>query len=162
MTKKTETNEERFWSKVEKTDWCWNWTAYKDRGGYGRLSMKINGKWKGCRAHRVSLWLVGRCELKLKSRRTGLVDHICRNRACVNPDHLRLVTAKINTTENSLNLSAVNKAKKKCIRGHPFTKENTHVSPRNQRYCKICKRASNNISRKKKNEIKAASEVGND
>lgn len=74
------TAEERFWSKVTKTDGCWEWTAHKIETGYGRI--RVNGKIKG--AHRYS-WELTRGPIP-----DGMeIDHMCHNRSCVNPEHLR-------------------------------------------------------------------------
>lgn len=81
------TPEERFWSKVEKTDGCWNWTAYIMPQGYGR--MNVNGKL--VMVHRLAY------EFAKGPVPEGMeVDHVCFHRACVNPDHLRLTTHKQN------------------------------------------------------------------
>ena len=81
------TTEERFWAKVEKTDGCWNWTGSIHTQGYGVI--KIDSKMK--RAHRLSYELaIGRIPDGL------LIDHICHNKGCVNPAHLRLATQKQN------------------------------------------------------------------
>lgn len=78
------TFEERFWSKVEKTDGCWNWIAGQLATGYG----SFDGNKK---AHRVSY------EMHKGKIPDGLfVDHMCHNRLCVNPKHLRVVTHKQN------------------------------------------------------------------
>ena len=69
------------------------------------------------------------------------IDHICRQRNCVNPSHLRLVTRKENTIQNSIGPTALNMAKTHCIYGHEFTPENTyrtHSSTGPKRACKIC------------------------
>lgn len=75
--------EARFWAKVEKTETCWLWKASKDRNGYGRFRVSD----RTLVAHVVGYALAG-CELP-----AGMVlDHLCRNRACVRADHLEPVT----------------------------------------------------------------------
>ena len=78
---------ERFWSHVDKTGECWDWTASIRRNGYGQ----INVAGRNMSAHRLA-WEIANGPIP-----SGLlVDHICRNRACVNPAHLRLATKKQN------------------------------------------------------------------
>lgn len=80
------TDAERFWSKVDKTATCWNWVASK-KSGYGNL--KVGGV--VVVSHRFSY------ELANGPIPAGMVvDHICLNRACVNPAHLRLASRKQN------------------------------------------------------------------
>lgn len=79
---------ERFWAKVDKTDTCWNWTSAissydRNRKGYGTFTINKRPFY----AHRLSK-LVQQGYLT-----EGLViDHICENTLCVNPEHLREVT----------------------------------------------------------------------
>lgn len=84
------TPEERFWSKVDKTENCWNWIGGLNEFGYGHFT--VGGKNKvSSPAHRWSYkMLVGPIADELD------IDHVCRNRACVNPDHLRPATSKQN------------------------------------------------------------------
>jgi hypothetical protein len=87
--------EDRFWAKVAIAGpkECWEWTACREVGGYGRF-WHSGGS---IPAHRVAY------ELSTgESPGDLLVDHICRNRVCVNPAHLRLATAKQNAQNQSL------------------------------------------------------------
>src|SRR5574337_48498 len=78
----------RFWSHVEKTDYCWNWTAFKDKDGYGKFKPTHTTL---VRAHRFSY------ELLVGPIPKGLqLDHICKNKACVNPAHMQAVTCNEN------------------------------------------------------------------
>lgn len=121
---------ERFWAKVEKTDECWLWTAGLDRDGYGSFRMN-NRNW---RVHRIAFEDTGQVIPE------GLViDHLCRVRNCVNPDHLEPVTNGENVLRGDT-VTAKNARKTVCDSGHDFTPENTgwqsSVTPK--RYCKKC------------------------
>jgi hypothetical protein len=108
-------------------------------GGYGQVS--INGVPVG--VHRIVY------EREVGPIPAGLVvDHMCRNRACCNVDHLRVVTYQVNATENVVGSGPqVNAAKTHCKRGHEFSPENTYRLPRG-RECRTCKREANRTYRK--------------
>lgn len=116
----------------ESTGDCWNWNSV-NLESYGQIY--INGRANG--VHRLS-WELFNGPLK-----EGLViDHKCRNRRCINPDHLRLVTQGINATENNNSAAALNKAKTHCHRGHEFNSANTYSYVNHSgtlaRMCKEC------------------------
>jgi len=125
---------ERFADKIElgsEVDSCWEWIACKDIDGYGRFA--VNGKSK--LSHKFSY------ELYKGKTPEGLeLDHLCRNRSCVNPEHLEAVTSKINLLRGNT-IASKNKLKTRCIHGHEYNEENTGRQ-KSGRYCKECDRTS--------------------
>lgn len=99
---------------------CRLWTGTLDSDGYGRASA-------GRLAHRVTY------ELEVGPIPPGLeIDHLCRNRACVNPDHMEIVTHAINMARSST------ATKTECINGHPYDEANTYIRPSGHRDCRRC------------------------
>ena len=125
---------ERFGFWVEKTDSCWIWKGVLDKGGYGRI--KDDSGWRDM-AHRWSYrHFVGEIPEGL------IIDHLCKNPACVNPSHLEPVTYWQNSIERGVtNVGFVNSEKTHCIRGHSL--EDAYVSRSKygiRRSCKECQR----------------------
>lgn len=145
---KNEAVVQKFWAKVDKSagpDECWRWLGHLYEG-YGNFS--LGGM--GMKAHRVAMFIAGH------SVPDGMhVDHICRNRACVNPSHLRVVSAKVNTLENSVAFPARMKAKTHCKSGHPLTVGNIAPSKYAKYGWRICLKC-NQIGRRARNERRAA------
>lgn len=115
-----------FWSKVDfdGPNGCWLWTAYLDRDGYGLFSSKTL---KGRAARMAYLLLVGDISPDL------VVDHLCRNRPCVNPYHLEPVTSKVNSRRSEKG------ERTHCMRGgHPLSGANLYMNPRGLRVCRRC------------------------
>lgn len=126
---------ERFWSKVEKTSTCWLWMAGKRRG-YGAFQITTNGQRSTIQAHRIAYGLVA------GDVPVGLVlDHVCRVRACVNPDHLRPVTDAVNILAG-IAPAAINARKTHCKRGHSLMDESNVYRRGRMRVCKACRRLS--------------------
>lgn len=121
---------DRFFSNIEKTETCWLWIGRRSLPGYGIF--KFNQK--EYYSHRISY------HIQNKSLSNTLVlDHICRNRNCVKPDHLRQVTISVNSSENTYNPLYLNSLKTHCKHGHEFTLENTFIR-KDGRRCRTCKR----------------------
>lgn len=131
----------RFWARVAKTTTCWLWVGSRSNG-YGQF-------WDGSkhlRPHRFAYeFLVGPIA-------EGLVlDHLCRVRHCVNPAHLDPVTQRENILRGA-GACARNAAKTHCRHGHPFTDENTRLTPDGARRCITCERARSVLRRQENNK----------
>ena len=99
----------RFWAKVDVSGDCWEWTAACFGNGYGQFRVWPNENHRG--AHCV-VWemLVGPIPEGFE------IDHRCKNRACVNPDHLEPVPQIVNLMRSEA-WSAVNARKTRCPKG---------------------------------------------
>lgn len=119
--------------KIDEND-CWNWTGKINKGGYGYLSSR--GKYY--LAHRISYeFFVGEIPDGLT------IDHLCRNRRCVNPNHLEVVTLKEN-------ISRGERARQThCLRGHPLFGNNLYIDS-NHRRCRKCGALRTKLYRERK------------
>ena len=134
------TREERFLARIEKRGECWIWIGA--RGGTKRHPY---GVYAGTSAHR---WAYGHFVEEVPE--DMVVDHLCGNKLCCNPDHLEVVTQRENLLRSPKTLNAKNAAKTHCKNGHEFTTENTYVSKTNgQRVCRECKKLWAREKRKK-------------
>jgi len=128
---------DRIASKIGSPDerGCWPWLAARNKGyGVIRIGGRSDGHLRA--AHRVVYeTLIGPVPESLQ------LDHLCRNRGCVNPEHLEPVTQEENIRRGT-GASAQNARKTHCVNGHEFTPENTYVHRRrgrpDARECRTC------------------------
>lgn len=123
---------ERFWSKVRIGPGCWEWTASRWRNGYGQFGMK--GTMRA--AHRVAYELsIGPIPEDLE------IDHLCRNRGCMNPAHMEPVPHSVNLARSSVAevTRARHAAQTHCKHGHLYDDANTAIN-RGRRACRACDR----------------------
>lgn len=121
----------RFWAKVSPSEsGCWVWQAARRKDGYGSVGM---GGGKTALAHRLAyLMLVGQIPYDLE------IDHLCRNRSCVNPAHLEAVSKRTNILRGEGG-AAQNARKTHCKNGHELVDGNVYLNG-NRRVCKLCRR----------------------
>lgn len=147
----------RYWSKValDGPGQCWEWHGGMSGRGYGVTHFRG----RTLAAHRIAYVAQGR------TISDGMViDHICRNRLCVNPTHLRETTQAINSVENSLSIPAFNKVKTHCPQGHLYSLENTRMqrksSSSSSRNCRTCHLVHSRRYKQKKRAALATPDVG--
>ena len=119
---------DRFWARVDRSGDCWPWLG-ATRGGYGAFSVSRSYP-RG--AHVIAYELTNGAIPPGKQ-----LDHLCRNAICVRPSHLEPVTSRENTMRGDGQASK-NARKRFCLRGHPFTEDNTYRH-RAKRHCRACR-----------------------
>jgi hypothetical protein len=130
---------ERFWSHsvTAKTGWngtaCIEWTGGKNDHGYGRYRLgRAHGK-VTFQAHRLAYSIVhGPIGNGLE------IDHLCRNRKCINPDHLEPVTPYVNMIRGE-SFASVNASKTRCPKRHMLIGNNLFVDAKGGRHCQKCR-----------------------
>lgn len=127
---------------------CWEWTAAKSKG-HGRFWDSQAGRI--VQAHRFSYeTLIG----PIPQRKD--LDHLCRNKPCVNPLHLEPVTRRVNCQrgDSGVPTGVLQRAKTHCPKGHPYNEENTYIRPKDpykRRCCRACNREAVRRYKERKN-----------
>ncbi len=130
---------------------CWTWLGAKIGDGYG-LTLLPGGKYG--RAHRFAYTFL--------VRRVGedeVIDHLCRNKSCVNPAHLEPVSNRVNILRGE-SPSATQARRTHCVRGHPLSGVNLVVYYGSVRQCLVCKKLRNDargLNRRKRTCTKCGS-----
>lgn len=126
-------------TKFDGPDGCWEWQSTINETGYG---LYCHHEFGSLLAHRLALHVAGK---PVPADMT--VDHLCRNRRCVNPAHLEIVDRATNSLRGN-GYFALNARKTHCVNGHEYTPENTgHKKSKTKvgvaRYCLTCSRNRN-------------------
>lgn len=131
MSPPRRTWEEAFEKHVDRSGDCWQWTGTKYINGYGKISSGPQQEY----AHRWSY------EHYVGPIPDGyVIDHLCRNRSCVNPQHMEPVTDEENK-QRGLGYALRNGMRTTCINGHEYTPENTYTPPNGKAIrCRECSR----------------------
>lgn len=142
---------ERFLPKiaVNPESGCWDWTAATFVGtGYGVFALTRD---KSTQAHRWSYtWFVGPIPAG------AVIDHLCRNHICVNPNHLEVVSQRENIRRGEV--GAALRSRTHCKNGHEFTEANTWINTRDgSRGCRTCNAVRQKATRERKLLSNAAS-----
>ena len=128
--------EQRIWRRcvIDTTTGCLLWQGrVMPKEGYGVMSCLSNGRYAPKLVHRLSY------ETFVGPIPAGLhIDHLCRVRNCVNPNHLEPVTSRQNTLRSPIAQAAIHARKTHCINGHEFTDDNTARSKKGDRICRAC------------------------
>lgn len=122
----------RWLRRVRVTDDCWLWTGTLNNGGYGMFWFDGGT----VTAHR---WSYEHHKGPLGDK---VVDHLCRVRHCVNPEHLEAVTQQENQMRGPTTKAAMNAAKTHCPKGHPYDEVNTYRDKQGRRSCIACRDAN--------------------
>lgn len=124
---------QRLISDSHSVEGCWLWRKHVDKSGYARTTYAKDYEQL---AHRLSYRLF-KGEIP-----DGLtIDHLCRRRYCINPDHLDAVTQRENVLRGE-GVAARRARQTHCKRGHEFSRENTYIFRNGRRGCRSCAKSA--------------------
>lgn len=121
---------------------CWNWMGGVNSCGYSQFYFKGENE----RGHRLSYEI-----FKGKIPDGLCLDHLCRNKRCVNPDHLEPVTRKENATRGIS--GRIESLRTECPKNHKYDDKNTYVTPTGKRDCRECRKQATERYKKRKSTV---------
>jgi len=123
--------------KIDPETNCWLWMGAKTSNGYAKWNSTSGRSVRA--AHRIVYE-----HYKQKKIGEGLqLDHLCRIRHCVNPDHFEEVTP----SENTMRQNHFERNKTHCPQNHEYNEENTRITGQNKRICRVCDRERRRVSK---------------
>lgn len=146
MKNLSDTEVARFEARIVKQGDCWLWQAPLDRDGYG--SFFFRGALR--RAHRVAWYAVNG---EIPDRH--VINHTCRNRACVRPQHLQCLSVAEHQLKDTTSIPYINSQKAHCPKGHPYDRTVTW-SGKTQRLCSICTREKQRVNKRRRHQAAKA------
>lgn len=129
----------KFWSQVNKGEFCWEWGGPRTTTGYGSFCVDHKSHY----SHRVS-YEMAKGEIPFSLH----IDHLCRNKLCVNPEHLEAVTVQENITRGR-------RLQLNCKHGHPLSGDNLYMTPLGARNCRACQQIRYAKKKKRRDDAKA-------
>lgn len=124
--------------RIDLATGCWQWLGYRMPSGYGRVGVAGQSRL----AHRISY-----IEFRGQILDGLTLDHVCRNRNCINPWHLEAVSAAVNAMRGD-GPCARNARKAYCKKGHALNPTNTYLSEQG-RHCRPCRAAASQLLRRR-------------
>jgi len=124
------------YSEVDAKTGCWNWVGSLNGSGYGQLRM-FGKTWM---THSLSYEFHYNQPISFGM----VIDHLCRNPACINPAHLEMITQHSHRLRTAPFIRGVRRRYKAddthCKHGHAWTEENTYIAPSGSRVCRECQK----------------------